>query len=182
MTRHSDALSGRPLFAHLCRLFATATLAFGAIICVADSRSLIGAQAQDFALRSVGGPNVRLSEHRGEVVVVAFWSSRCNPCRDTLKELSNLQTQWSTAGLTVLGVNVDDDTNAARQFAQAQPVAFPMLMDPTKKVARAWQIEALPYVVALDRDGRVRLVRTDAKGRAAPGQDFASRLRRLLDE
>lgn len=125
---------------------------------------------------------MRFSEHRGEVVVVAFWSSRCNPCRDTLKELSALQTQWSTAGLTVLGVNVDDDMAAARQFAQTQPVSFPMLLDPTKSVARAWRVEALPYIVAADRDGRVRLIRADDQSRAAKAKDFSSRLRRLLDE
>ncbi len=182
MTRHCVAQSGQLFLARFCRALATFALASTSLLYAADAPKPVPALAPDFALRSIGGPNARLSEHRGEVVVVAFWSSRCNPCRDTLKELNALQSQWSTAGLTVLGVNVDDDIAAAREFAQSQPVTFPMLLDPTKKVARAFRIDSLPYVVAIDRDGRVRLVRTDAQKRPPPGQDFASRLRRLLDE
>lgn len=152
------------------------------LVTAADTRTLIGKAAPDFALRAIGGPNMRLSEHRGEVVVIAFWSSRCNPCRETLKALNALSANWSTAGLTVIGVNVDDDMQAAREFARSQPVSFPMLLDPTKQVARTFRIEALPYVVAIDRDGRVRLVQLEEKARPPAGQDFASRLRRLLDE
>jgi peroxiredoxin len=115
-------------------------------------------------------------------VVIAFWSSRCNPCRDTLKELNALNANWSTAGLAVIGVNVDDDVQKARDYAGSLTVSFPMLLDPAKQVARAYRIEALPYVVVVDRDSKVRMVRQDEKKRPAPGQDFSSRLRRLLDE
>ena len=161
---------------------ATLALVLAPLAAHAETRSLEGATAPDFALRAIGGPNLRLSEHRGEVVVIAFWSSRCNPCRDTLKELNALGANWRTAGLTVIGVNVDDDVQKAREFAGSLTVAFPLLLDPAKQVARAFRIQALPYVVVVDRDGRVRIVRTDQKARPAPGQDFASRLRRLLDE
>lgn len=149
---------------------------------IADNRSLLGHDAPDFALRAIGGPNLRLSEHRGEVVVLAFWSSRCNPCRDTLKTLNALSTNWRTAGLTVIGINVDDDVQKAREFAASVNVSFPMLLDPAKQVARAYRIEALPYVVVLDRDARVRIVLVDEKKRPGQGEDLASRLRRLLDE
>lgn len=182
MTRHSIAGSNGQFRAHFCRALATLALALAPFSASADSRSLIGAAAPDFALRAIGGPNLRMSEHRGEVVVIAFWSSRCNPCRDTLKELNALNANWSTAGLTVIGVNVDDDVQKAREFAGSLTVSFPMLLDPTKQVARAYRIEALPYVVVVDRDGKLRMVRQEEKKRPAPGQDFASRLRRLLDE
>jgi peroxiredoxin len=161
---------------------ATLALAFGCITATADTRTLIGKPAPDFALRAIGGPNLRMSEHRGEVVVIAFWSSRCNPCRDSLKELNALNANWSTAGLTVIGVNVDDNAQAARDYAGSLAVAYPLLLDPTKQVARAYRIEALPNVVVIDREGLVRSVRLDEKVRPAPGQDFASRLRKLLDE
>jgi nucleotide-binding universal stress UspA family protein len=68
-------------------LAAIAATAVGSVF-AADERVAVGRAAPDFALRAVTGPNVRLSEQRGEVVVIAFWSSRCNPCRTHLAELA----------------------------------------------------------------------------------------------
>ncbi len=118
--------------------------------------SMIGAPAPDFALRSAAGPNIRLSEQRGDVVVLSFWSSRCNVCRAQLAELDRLYATYRPAGFVVFGVNVDDDVGAAREFASGQKLQFPMLLDPAKTVARAYRVDAMPMLVAIDRFGKVR--------------------------
>jgi peroxiredoxin len=141
---------------------------------------LLGAPAPDFALRSASGPNIRLSEQRGDVVVIAFWSSRCNPCRAQLAELNLLYSTYRTAGFTVFGVNVDDDLTAAREFARAQNVQFPMLFDPSKGVAREYKVDRLPTLIAVDRLGKVRYQRREERKRAGP--DYVAVLRKLLDE
>src|SRR5690606_24048538 len=69
----------------LC-LFAALAAASG-LGALASTRDLIGQEAPDFALRAVEGGNMRLSEHRGEVVVLSFWGSRCAPCRTQLAAL-----------------------------------------------------------------------------------------------
>lgn len=139
-----------------------------------------GDAAPDFALRSLAGPNFRLSEQRGDVVVISFWSSRCNTCRDQLAELDRLYGTYRPAGFVVFAVNVDDDAGKAREFAQAQRVQFPMLFDPAKAVARAYRVDALPMLVAVDRFGAVRFIHRSDK--AAAAGEYITALRKLIDE
>jgi peroxiredoxin len=140
--------------------------------------------APDFALRAAAGPNVRLSEFRGDVVVLTFWSSRCNVCREQLSALDRAYGTFRPAGFTVLGVSVDDDVAAARNFALAQRVTFPMrhplLLDSSKDVARAFRVDALPMMVAIDRFGMVRFV-LHAR-RSDQARDYVSEIRKLIDE
>lgn len=142
--------------------------------------SLAGREAPDFALRAVAGSNVRLSEHRGEVVVVAFWGSRCDTCRPQLAALERIFATYRSAGLLVLAVSVDDDQSRALEFARGQKLGFPMLLDPGKTVARRYRIESLPTAVFVDRGGAVRHVHRDfGSGHEAL---YARELRALLNE
>ncbi|MDB6088924.1 MAG: redoxin, partial [Gammaproteobacteria bacterium] len=89
---------------------------------------LLGREAPDFALRAVAGSNVRLSEHRGDVVVVSFWSSRCTPCRTQLAALDRSLATYRSAGLQMYGINVDDDNSRALEFAHGgQAASFQLL-------------------------------------------------------
>jgi cytochrome oxidase Cu insertion factor (SCO1/SenC/PrrC family) len=63
-----------------------------------------GSAAPDFALPAASGGNVRLSEYRGDVVLLAFWSSRCAVCVTQLSALDELQTTYRSAGLVTLAV------------------------------------------------------------------------------
>jgi peroxiredoxin len=145
-----------------------------------SAEAIVGTAAPDFALRSAAGPNIRLSEQRGDVVVLSFWSSRCNVCRAQLAELDRLHATYRPAGFVVFGVNVDDDVGAAREFALAQKLQFPMLLDPSKSVARAYRVDALPMLVAIDRFGAVRFVSRNDKPTAAA--EYIPALRQLIDE
>src|SRR5579864_2533077 len=80
---------------------------------------LIGRAAPDFALRAAAGSSVRLSEHRGEVVVLSFWSSHCGPCRMQLAALGRSLATYQPAGLAIYGVGVDDDAVQALGFARS---------------------------------------------------------------
>ncbi|MET0292458.1 MAG: TlpA disulfide reductase family protein, partial [Steroidobacteraceae bacterium] len=131
---------------------------------------LLGQPAIDFALRSVAGVNVRLSEYRGDVVLLSFWGSRCGQCLPQLAALDKLQTTYGSAGLVTLGVNVDDDQAAAREFAGARRVGFALLLDPAKSVARSYRVDALPLVILVDRAGVVREVLRDF--RTGTEQDY----------
>jgi peroxiredoxin len=177
-------LDRRPVGKALRKLLG-AVLLFGAgagacTAIAADRHELVGKPAPDFALRSTGGPNLRLSEQRGDVVVLSFWSSRCNTCRTQLAELDRLYGTYRPAGFVVFGINVDDDAGAALEFVRSQGASFPMLVDPGKSVARAYDIDAMPMLVAIDRFGKVRFVRRD--DRRSSSVDYTSALRRLIDE
>lgn len=140
----------------------------------------LGQEAPDFALRAMAGSNVRLSEYRGQVVVLSFWSSRCNPCRAQLDDLNTVYATYRPVGLQVLGIAVDDDTKASTEFAERAGVQFPMLADPAKVVARDYEIDALPMVVVIDRGGNVRYVHREPRSRGEPV--YVRELRALLDE
>jgi peroxiredoxin len=141
---------------------------------------LLGQPAADFALRSVAGTNVRLSEYRGDVVLLSFWGSRCGQCLPQLAALDRLQSTYGSAGLVTLGVNVDDDQAAARDFANGRHLGFALLLDPAKSVARTYRVDALPMVMLVDRAGVVREVFRDFRSGAE--DEYLAKVKALLDE
>ena len=141
---------------------------------------LLGREAPDFALHALVGSNVRLSEHRGEVVVLSFWGSRCSPCRMQLAALDQSLKTYSTVGLRVFGIGVDDDPTRSLEFAKGQSVEFPLLLDPTKDVSRRYQVDNLPMTLLIDRSGVVRHVHRDYS--AKDDELYLQELRALLNE
>jgi len=155
-------------------------LAYFAPRATAAADPLIGHEAPDFALHAAHGPNVRLSEHRGEVVVVSFWGSHCGTCSAQLQALNRSYATFRSAGLEVLGVNVDDDQRRAAETAGGYGVQFPILLDPNKSVSRDYRVDNLPMTLLIDRDGRVRYVHRDF---SKPGEAlYLDELRGLLNE
>lgn len=145
-----------------------------------SAHPLVGQAAPDFALKATSGTNYRLSEHRGDVVLLTFWGSRCGQCPAQLAAASHLVDTYRSAGLAALAVNVDDDQAAAAQFAQRHPVSFPVLLDPDKAVARAYRVDNLPMLLLIDRAGVVRHVHRDH--RSGDEKAWLERIRHLLDE
>ena len=142
--------------------------------------ALLGQTAPDFALHAAAGSNVRLSEHRGDVVVLSFWSSRCNPCREQLAALNRSLATYRSAGLAIYGIGVDDDPARSLEYARSVTVGFVMLLDPTKQVSRSYQVDNLPMTVLIDRGGNVRHVLREYN--AASDGVYLQELRALLNE
>jgi len=136
--------------------------------------------APDFALKSTAGPNLRLSEYRGNVVMLAFWASWCGGCRAQLRAFDALHASYERIGFTLLSVNLDPSIAQARETAASLGVSYPVLSDPDGTVGELYAIEDVPTVVFIDRDGRVRDV---VEGFNRTNEDYyADRLRALLRE
>lgn len=146
----------------------------------AQPYKLLGQSAPDFTLKATSGSNFRLAEYRGQVVVLAFWGSRCGQCGAQLGAVSRLVNTYQSAGLAALAVNVDDDLGAAVGFAVAHPVGFPVLLDPDKKVARDYRVDNLPMLLVVDRGGTIRWAARDYKSGSEAG--YQEQIRALLDE
>jgi peroxiredoxin len=114
--------------------------------------------APDFTLRSMNGPNLRLQEQRGRVVMVNFWATWCGPCRQEMPHLNRLYGKYRDAGFTLLGVNIDEDQGKATHLAARLGLQFPVLLDTDKKVSRMYDLSTMPSTLLIDRDGRVRYV------------------------
>lgn len=136
--------------------------------------------APDFTLKSDGGPNLRLSEYRGQVVMLNFWATWCGPCRQEMPLLNALYEQYRKAGFTLLGVNVDDAQAHARTMARKFGVRFPVVFDNDKRVSKLYQVDAMPSTVLIDRDGRVRYRHRGYR----PGYEkqYQAQIRELLKE
>ena len=141
--------------------------------------ALAGQPAPDFALPAVVGSNVRLSEYRGQPVIISFWGSRCGTCGKQLAVLDKLYGTYKSSGLVVLGVSVDDDPQRAEQYARTRATSYPMLLDSAKNVSRAYAIERLPYTVLIDRSGTVRYLHNDD---GADERSYVAQIRTLLDD
>jgi peroxiredoxin len=152
---------------------AASTLACAATI------SLVGQKAPDFALPAAVGSNVRLSEYRGQAVIISFWSSRCSVCVRQLTLLDRLYSTYRSSGLVVLAVSVDDDPLHAEEYARAHAASFPLLLDTAKTVSRAYAIDSLPATVLIDRGGIVRYWHGDDR---ADDGSYVTQIRALLDD
>ena len=144
------------------------------------SSSLEGQAAPDFVLKSSGGENLRLSEHRGDVVMINFWATWCGPCRQEMPLLDDLYSRYERVGFTLLGVNIDDDSRRAMQMIEELGVSFPVLFDERKEVSQLYDVEAMPVTVLVDREGNVRHVHHGYK----PGyeENYLNEIRSLLRE
>jgi peroxiredoxin len=138
------------------RLALGAALALFASVCV--PAVVPSAVAPDFTLRSMDGPNLRLQEQRGRVVLVNFWATWCGPCRQEMPHLNRLYEKYRASGFMLLGVNVDDDSRKAADVATKLGLKFPVLLDSDKKVSRTYDMSAMPATVVIDRNGRVRYI------------------------
>ena len=134
--------------------FALATLASP----LATGAVATQASAPDFTLRTLNGPNLRLAEQRGRVVMVNFWATWCGPCRQEMPHLNRLYEKYRASGFVLLGVNVDDDTRNAAELATKLGLKFPVLLDTDKGVSKLYDLSTMPSTVLIDRDGKVRYV------------------------
>lgn len=112
--------------------------------------------APDFTLKSTTGENLRLSEYRGQVVLINFWAAWCGPCRQEMPVLDELHQNYEKLGFAVFGVNVDDNVAAADKLLRDIPVTFPVLYDTDNKISKLFNVDAMPTTIIVDRDGNMR--------------------------
>ena len=122
----------------------------------ASAEQLQGKTAPDFTLKARSGENIKLSELRGQVVMVNFWASWCGPCRKEMPKLDKLQDEYADYGFTILGVNLDEDRAKAEKLLAHVPVDFTILWDPESRVGELYNVDAMPSTVLIDRDGKLR--------------------------
>jgi peroxiredoxin len=144
------------------------------------SSGMEGQPAPDFSLKTSTGENLRLSEYRGDVVMINFWATWCGPCRQEMPLLDELYSRYQRVGFNLLGVNIDDDSRRAMQMIEELGVNFPVLFDARKEVSKLYEVEAMPVTVIVDRSGNVRYIHHGYK----PGYEdkYLDQVRSLLRE
>ena len=95
-----------------------------------------------------------LVEQQGKVVVLNFWATWCEPCREELPALELLDTRLADQGLRVVTVNFQEPSSRIDQFLRVWPMSLPILRDDSGQVSRAWGVRAFPTTVLIGRQGR----------------------------
>ena len=167
------------LHAHTRRLLMLLILTLVAVG-TATAAGLTGAPAPDFTLKSANGDNLKLSEFRGQVVMINFWASWCAPCRQEMPLLDEMYRRYQGLGFALLGVNVEEDSDAAKALLREIPVSFPILFDTKNTVSRTYNLVAMPSSVFVDRNGTVRYVHHGYK--SGDEREYEQQLRALVRE
>ena len=140
----------------------------------------IDESAPDFALRSKDGDNLRLSEYRGDVVLLNFWTRSCGRCREQLDQLEQLYQTFGDDGVMVLSVAITDDPHHVDEIITDLGLSFPILYDDRKVAARLYEPSSIPLTLLIDPHGIVRY--THKKYRRGDENIYREQLQTLLSE
>jgi peroxiredoxin len=130
-----------------------AGISFGAG--AAEFTALPGGPQPTFTLLAIDGAQVALGAQHGDAVLVHFFATWCEPCREELPALTRLSER---GGVTVLAISVDEPDTRVQRFVQTTPVKFPVLLDRDRAIAKAWKVSTLPTTFVLDSKLQPRLV------------------------
>jgi thiol-disulfide isomerase/thioredoxin len=101
------------------------------------------------------GKAIDIVAYQGKVVLVDFWASWCAPCRKSFPWLNEMQEKYGSQGLIILGVNVDENSQDAKQFLKENPAVFNLIYDPKGQHATYYEIPGMPTTLIFNRQGEL---------------------------
>jgi peroxiredoxin len=174
------SVKGTPTLFRPGNLFALAAFAATALGAAQAAGALAGSEAPDFVLKSTSGENLRLSEYRGEVVMLAFWATWCGECRAQLAALGEMHTRYGDTGVELLAVSLDQSLRQAVDGAKTLGASYPVLHDAGGAIGELYAVDRMPMFVLIDRAGIVRDV---FEGHRRGNEDeYLKRVQALLRE
>src|SRR3990170_8601793 len=112
-----------------------------------------GSLAPDFTLNDICGKKVTLSQFRGKVVILNFWSIWCGPCLAEMPSLNKLYLEFKDRGLIVIAVAEDPAEKPVKSYVQEKGIAFLILIDKDKKVYFKYSLFGIPVTFLIDKKG-----------------------------
>ena len=143
----------RPLLTAI--LCCCATLA-GAQQAASQLRPWTKGPTPQLELQDLDGRTHRLEDYRGRVVLVNFWATWCEPCREEIPSMNRLRAALAGQPFAVLAVNLAESEARIRRFMEQVPLEFPVLLDRDSAAAKAWSARLLPVTYVVGPDGRIR--------------------------
>ena len=121
----------------------------------AHTSTTAGALAPDFSLPQLNGELLRLSSYRGKVVLLDFWATWCDPCRDQIPRFVSLQNKYGPKGFEIVGISMDDTPDPVRDFYQRFRMNYPVVMGNAQIGDLYGGVLGLPIAFLIARDGRI---------------------------
>jgi thiol-disulfide isomerase/thioredoxin len=110
------------------------------------------------ALRDLAGKEHKLADYKGKVVVLNFWATWCDPCREEMPAMQRLQDKLAGRPFVVLAVAYGEGPPRINAFLKETPVRFTVLLDRDTSAATAWKVKVLPTTLVIDPEQKVRFV------------------------
>src|SRR2546427_794018 len=114
----------------------------------------VGDSAPDFSITADNGRTVSLSNFGGKLLVLNFWATWCQPCVEEIPSLDAFQNHFAKSGVVVLGVSVDKDEKAYRDFLARARVSFLTARDPDRKINADYGSLRFPETYIIDARGK----------------------------
>jgi peroxiredoxin len=123
-------------------------------VCIAALRLSAPAEpAPDFTLKDPGGAEVALSSFKGKIVVIDFWATWCQACREAFGNLNAIQKDLGGKGVAVIGVDLEKARpEKVTAFVKKAGIAYTVLLDPETSTAKLYNVKGVPSLVIIDRD------------------------------
>lgn len=113
-------------------------------------------RATDFTLKQYQGPNTRLLDQRGKVVLLNFWATWCGPCRQEMPMLMALQAKFEVSDFIIFGINIDTNHREVEKYLHDIKVNYPILYDKEQTVSKQYAVKEMPSSFIIDRDGNIQ--------------------------
>lgn len=107
----------------------------------------------DFTLPTLDGSQIKLSDYKGQVVIIDFWATWCPPCRNSIPTFIRLYDKYHDQGFTVLGVGLDDEA-ALRKYANEMKIPYPVLIG-NNDIGKAYGVTGIPKTIFIDKKGKI---------------------------
>jgi thiol-disulfide isomerase/thioredoxin len=114
----------------------------------------INLPAKEFNLNTLSGNKVKLSDHRGKVIIVDFWATWCGPCKRELPLLQKAYSKWKKQGIVLLAVSTDKDTAKVKPFIDQNKYTFPVLFN--ENTSKDYDVSGIPTLFLVDKAGNVQ--------------------------
>jgi thiol-disulfide isomerase/thioredoxin len=109
------------------------------------------------ALQSmIDNRTIDLKQFKGQVIYVDFWASWCGPCAKSFPFMNDLNRDLKDRGLQLIGINLDENIQEAKQFLEQYPASFTIATDADKQCAKSFGVKAMPSSYLVDRNGVIR--------------------------
>lgn len=115
----------------------------------------VGQPVPDFRLTTFGGDTISLSDLQGQAVVVNFFASWCNPCREEAAALEQAWRHYEGQGVQFVGIAYKDAGSKAQAFLTEFGASYPSALDPGNRISRAYGVTGVPETFIIDQQGRL---------------------------